>query len=106
MSKTLTKTDIISAIQIENGYYFKQYTELVKTLLQIIKSTLSSGEDFLISGFGKFQERDKRERRGRNPTTDDDMILPSRMGYHVQVFWEVEGQGECGMSGKLDFSQT
>ena len=32
----------------------------------------------MISGFGKFQVRDKGERRGRNPATDEDMILPAR----------------------------
>lgn len=78
MSKTLTKADIISAIQTANGYSLNKSTDITETLLDIIKRTLESGEDVLISGFGKFQVRKKRERRGRNPATDDDMILPPR----------------------------
>ena len=78
MSKTLTKADIISAIQTANGYSLNKSADITETLLDIIKRTLESGEDVLISGFGKFQVRDKRERRGRNPATDEDMILPSR----------------------------
>ena len=70
MPGTLTKMDIVSAIQTENGYTLKKSTDIVKTLLEILKSTLASGEDILISKFGKFQIRDKRERRGRNPVTD------------------------------------
>ena len=46
--------------------------------LEIIKSTLESGEDVLISGFGKFCVKEKRERRGRNPATDETMLLVSR----------------------------
>jgi integration host factor subunit alpha len=39
---------------------------------------LESGEDVLISGFGKFQVRKKRERRGRNPATGEDLMLAPR----------------------------
>ena len=78
MSETLTKADIISAIQTENGYTLKDSANIVETLLEIIKSTLASGEDVLISGFGKFNVVDKKERRGRNPATDEDLILPPR----------------------------
>ena len=70
MSKTLTKADIISAIQTANGYSLNKSTDTTETLLDIIKRTLESGEDVLISGFGKFQVKDKGERRGRNPATD------------------------------------
>jgi integration host factor subunit alpha len=75
---TLTKADIISLIQTENGYSLKKSAELVETFLEIIKRTLESGEDVMISGFGKFQIKDKRVRIGRNPATGDDMILPAR----------------------------
>ncbi len=78
MPGTLTKTDIIAAIQTKNGYTLKKSTDIVEILLEIIKSTLESGEDVLISGFGKFNVKDKRERRGRNPATDEDMILPAK----------------------------
>ena len=41
-------------------------------MLEIIKRSLESGDDVLISGFGKFQVKKKEERRGRNPATGDD----------------------------------
>ena len=78
MLGTLTKIDIVSAVQAENGYTLIKSTDIVNTLLEIIKSTLASGDDVLISGFGKFQVKDKPERRGRNPATDGDMILSAR----------------------------
>jgi integration host factor subunit alpha len=47
-------------------------------LLEIMKRTLESGEDILISGFGKFCVQQKTKRRGRNPATGDDMVLEAR----------------------------
>jgi integration host factor subunit alpha len=75
MPGTLTKADIIAAIQTENGYALKKSTDIVEIILEIIKSTLETGEDVLVSGFGKFCVKDKRERRGRNPATGEDMML-------------------------------
>ena len=74
----LTKDHLIDAIAKENGFQKKRSIEIVETLLEIIKSGLSSGEDVLISGFGKFCVREKRERRGRNPATGEDMMLEPR----------------------------
>ena len=49
-----------------------------QSLLEIIKQTLESGEDILISGFGKFCVKEKKERKGRNPATGNDMTLEGR----------------------------
>ena len=74
----LTKADIINDVMNENGYSRHQATDTVETLLELIKKTLASGEDVLISGFGKFCVKSKKERRGRNPSTGGDMMLKAR----------------------------
>ena len=78
MADTLTKFDIIETIRMENGYSLKQSVEVTEILMEIIKQSLESGEDVMISGFGKLQVKDKRQRRGRNPATNQDLILPPR----------------------------
>ena len=76
--KTLTKGHLIQAV-CNNGAHAKATsTVLVESVLRIIKSTLASGEDVLISGFGKFSVKGKTERRGRNPATGNDLILGAR----------------------------
>lgn len=75
---SLTKDDIAKALAKENGYKLNQSVELIETLLELIKSNLASDEDVLISGFGKFCVKRKRERRGRNPSTGEDMMLAPR----------------------------
>ena len=74
----LTKADVVNSIKEQVGFTKNQSFETVETLLEIIKKTLGSGEDILISGFGKFCVKEKAERRGRNPATGDDMMLRPR----------------------------
>jgi integration host factor subunit alpha len=78
MSKTLTRAGIIQAVHNQLSLSRKECAEMVETLLEIIKSTLASGEDVLISGFGKFSVKDKKARRGRNPATNEDLMLEPR----------------------------
>jgi integration host factor subunit alpha len=75
---SITKAKIVEAIAEQNGYPKHQSSEIVETLLEIIKRTLESGEDVLVSGFGKFCVKEKRKRRGRNPATGEDMMLEPR----------------------------
>ena len=75
---TLTKAHIIEAVFEQIGYPKNKSSEMIETLLEIIKRTLESGEDVLISGFGKFCVKEKNERRGRNPATGKDMMLEPR----------------------------
>lgn len=75
---TLTKAHLIDAVAEGNGFPRNKASETVESLLEIIKSTLESGDDVLISGFGKFCVRNKAERRGRNPATGGDMMLAAR----------------------------
>ena len=75
---TLTKARLIDAIAEANGFPRKKSSQTVETLLEIIKSTLESDEDVLVSGFVKFCVKQKAERRGRNPATGGDMTLAAR----------------------------
>ena len=75
---TLTKVHIVDAVAEQIGYPKNQSTKMIETLLEIIKRTVESGEDVLVSGFGKFCVKTKHQRRGRNPATGEDMMLEPR----------------------------
>jgi integration host factor subunit alpha len=74
----LTKENIINSVYEETQLPKTRSREVVEQLLDIIKTTLESGEDILISGFGKFMVKDKAARRGRNPQTKEDLQLRAR----------------------------
>jgi integration host factor subunit alpha len=78
LSMTLTKSQITDDIAEQNGFTRTKSSETVETILELIKSELESGEDVLISGFGKFCVKEKRERKGRNPETGEGMVLAPR----------------------------
>ena len=56
----LTKADIIESVNQQLGFPKKKSTEVVEQLIETIKSTLSSEEDVLVSGFGKFCVNEKK----------------------------------------------
>jgi integration host factor subunit alpha len=73
----LTKSDIVASIH-DLGLTKKKSVEVIERLLEIIKRSLESSEDVLISGFGKFCVKDKATRKGRNPATGEDLMLRGR----------------------------
>ena len=74
---SLTKMKIIRHVS-NLGFSKQDAGNIIEDLLEIIKNSLENGEDVLVSGFGKFQVKDKAPRRGRNPATDEDMLLDAR----------------------------
>jgi integration host factor subunit alpha len=75
---TFTKAALIDRIYNRTDLPRTRSSELVEALLEIMKGTLESGEDILISGFGKFCVKDKGQRRGRNPQTGEKLMLRPR----------------------------
>ena len=74
----LTKAQIVEQICTRNGFSRKQSLDCVETLMAIVKGSLAAGEDVLISGFGRFCVKQKRQRLGRNPATKKPMMLDAR----------------------------
>ena len=74
----LTKQTIIEKIAEKNNQSPSEAKDTIETLLEIIKETLASGEDIMITGFGKFQVNEKAPRKGRNPATGESMVLNKR----------------------------
>jgi len=74
----LTKIEIVNSIADQIGFTKNHSFEIVEILLEIVKKTLESGDDVMISNFGKFCVKEKGERRGRNPATGEDMMMKPR----------------------------
>ncbi len=75
---TLTKADLIDSIYNQIDLPKAKSAHLVESVLEIIKKTLESGEDILITEFGNFSVKEKGERRGRNSQTGEDLMLDAR----------------------------
>lgn len=75
---TLTKADLIHKVYRQHDLTKTQATEVVEAFLGIAKRSLQEGEDLLLSGFGKFNVKQKNSRRGRNPQTGAELLLAPR----------------------------
>ena len=75
----LTKIDLVDMIYSELDIPRKECINLVESFFDIIKEELAKGNDFMISGFGKWSVKEKRPRLGRNPHTGEQMIIDARM---------------------------
>jgi integration host factor subunit alpha len=76
---TLTKANLVGQVYKSHPTLTKaQATESVEMFLSLAKNSLIKGEDLLLSGFGKFNVKDKKSRRGRNPQTGNELTLDAR----------------------------
>ena len=75
---SITKAHLADSINDKLRLPKNQSVQAVESIIEIIKKTLENGEDVLITGFGKFFVKEKKKRRGRNPTTGEDLMLGSR----------------------------
>lgn len=66
---TLIKSHIITTIYNTTYLNKSQSAKTIETLLEIIKSTLASGEDVMISRFGKFHIKNNKLKRGKTTQT-------------------------------------
>ena len=75
---TVTKENIREGLYTSMGMTKEDAYRILETLLELMKGTLAEGEDILLSGFGKFDVKAKTKRRGRNPSTGEDLMLSAR----------------------------
>ncbi len=74
----MTKADIAERIQFNTGMTKKESLEILEGIFTIVKTTLEAGEKIKICGFGNFEVKQKKERRGRNPQTAETITIEAR----------------------------
>ena len=74
----VNKSHLINHLHRNHNLSREESISTIEAFLEIIKHTLESGENLLISGFGKFIVKEKNKRRGRNPYTGNDLFLDAR----------------------------
>jgi len=76
---TLAKAGLIQQVYDQHEDITRpQATDSVEAFLRISKDSFMGGSDLLLSGFGKFNVKDKKQRKGRNPRTGEDLMLDAR----------------------------
>lgn len=74
--KAQTKGNLINDVTKRTALKKKDVTTVVDAVFDSIQDTLVAGDDVNIIGFGKFETRDRAERKGRNPQTGEEIMIP------------------------------
>ena len=81
----ITKADFAECLFDEMGLNKREAKEIVELFFEEIKSSLEVGEQVKISGFGKFELKDKSSRPGRNPKTGEKVNTPEKRTIHFKM---------------------
>ena len=74
----MRKTDITTDLFDKIGISKKEGAEILEIILSTVKEVLKKGEVVKIAGFGNFVVRQKKERKGRNPKTGEEIGISPR----------------------------
>jgi integration host factor subunit alpha len=75
---SLTKIDLIASIYKQSGMSKKECVSVVDSVFEIMKDEMNKGNDIMISGFGKWKVKSKKDRKGRNPQTGEAIVIEAR----------------------------
>ena len=74
----LTKNELIQTTMQHCELKRNEAAKFVEDFFAIISTSLESGEEVKIPGFGNFMLREKKSRIGRNPKTGDEFPISAR----------------------------
>lgn len=98
----MTKSELIEAVAARQTQLSTKDVELaIKTILEHMSQSLSSGERIEIRGFGSFSLHYREPRRGRNPKTGDTVQLTGKYVPHFKPGKELRERVNLGLQGGL-----
>ncbi len=73
----MNKQDLVMQIANKEELTQKKSDEIISTICETVMKTLSKGQKVTLAGFGTFAARKRKERKGRNPKTGEEIQIPS-----------------------------
>jgi integration host factor subunit alpha len=74
----VNKKHVVQAIHDKVGFSKRETSAIVDKTIELVKSSLAAEDPVLISSFGKFDIREKKAHKGRNPQTGEAITIPAR----------------------------
>ena len=75
---TLTKAELADLLFEKVGFNKREAKDMVESFFEEVRTALETGKDVKLSDFGNFQLRNKPQRPGRNPKTDEEIPITAR----------------------------
>jgi len=74
----LNKTELITIVSQKTDMEFIKVKHVIDEFCDTIISEVKSGNKVRINGFGTFELRERKSKKGRNPQTGEQIIIPER----------------------------
>lgn len=72
----MNKNELVKAVASEKSHFTQaEVAEIIDTVMEVIKTTVASGEKVSLVGFGNFECVERAERMGRNPATGEEIVI-------------------------------
>ena len=89
--EALTKKKLIKNLSAKTGLTQKQVKKVVDGVFSEIASALASAKAVRIAEFGSFSVYERKERRGRNPRTGEEIVIPARKAIRFKASKNLRG---------------
>ena len=73
----MNKTDLINSIAQKSGLSKKNSEAALNAFISTVEEALQNGEKVVLVGFGTFEVRQRAARKGRNPQTREEILIPA-----------------------------
>lgn len=73
----MNKSELVAEVAAKTGDTKKVAEASVDAVVSVIKEALMEGEKVQLVGFGSFEIRERAARKGRNPRTSEELIIPA-----------------------------
>ncbi len=73
----MNRTELVNAISERTNISRKDSEMVLKAFVDVVTEQLKNGDKISMTGFGTFEAARREERKGRNPMTGDEMIIPA-----------------------------
>ncbi|MFA5486131.1 MAG: HU family DNA-binding protein [Bacilli bacterium] len=73
----MNKAELITVIADELKLTKRSVEEIINLFCDTVVSTLSEGEEVKLTGFGTFEIRKRKERRGVSPQSGAEIVIPA-----------------------------
>ena len=72
----MNKTELIGAVSEKSGLSRKNSEAALNAFVSAVEDALVAGEKVVLVGFGTFEVKKRAERKGRNPQTKMEIVIP------------------------------
>lgn len=73
----MNKAELIVKVAEKSGVSKKDAEKVVSAMLDVVVEAVANGDKVQIVGFGTFEQRERKERNGVNPRTEEKIVIPA-----------------------------